>query len=362
MEPHGTPLPYLFPGFTVPAYTPVPDILFDELLAILTGAEVKVLLYIIRRTFGFKKQADSISLQQLQFGITKKDGTVLDNGCGVKNKNTLLQAIRSLEEKHIIIAQRQRSAIRGDMPTVYSLNMASSPPPPVVSNLHPPVVSNLHPPVVSKASHTINSKQYTEEQQQPSPAEPMPAELTHSPVVVVASSPTERPERPKPTDEQPTVEVSEATGSVLNDLVNAGITKQVALGLLKSYPHDAIRTQIAALPHRKAEDPGAVLVKAIKEDWALPKRFTQQKAREEKIRQTALAIQPTVNAETKAKEEKVHGYLAQLTPDERVEIERLAEAKLREGGFFRNLRQIPEIMRESYVALIASERMEIGRG
>ena len=44
-----------FSGFVCPTTTPVPDQLFDELLHRLSGAELKVLLYIVRRTFGFKK-------------------------------------------------------------------------------------------------------------------------------------------------------------------------------------------------------------------------------------------------------------------------------------------------------------------
>ncbi len=58
-----------FPGFQSPNYTMVPDELFDELMVELSGAELKVLLYIIRRTFGFKKDSDNISLSQLLNGI-----------------------------------------------------------------------------------------------------------------------------------------------------------------------------------------------------------------------------------------------------------------------------------------------------
>jgi hypothetical protein len=59
-----------FRGYSKPNYTPVPDELFDEQLPDLSGAELKVLLYIIRRTFGFKKERDNISLNQLLHGIT----------------------------------------------------------------------------------------------------------------------------------------------------------------------------------------------------------------------------------------------------------------------------------------------------
>lgn len=45
----------IFFGFKSPNYTTVPDELFDILLPRLSGAELKVLLYIVRRTFGWKK-------------------------------------------------------------------------------------------------------------------------------------------------------------------------------------------------------------------------------------------------------------------------------------------------------------------
>src|SRR3954467_12959511 len=90
-----------FRGFRSPNYTQVPDELFDELLSVLSGAELKVLLYIIRRTFGFKRDADAISLSQMMSGIVTHDGDRLDRGVGL-SKPTLLQALRSLEANNII--------------------------------------------------------------------------------------------------------------------------------------------------------------------------------------------------------------------------------------------------------------------
>ena len=71
-----------FKGYSKPNYTPVPDELFDEQLPDLSGAELKVLLYIIRRTFGFKKESDNISLNQMLHGITTKEDVVLDRCIG----------------------------------------------------------------------------------------------------------------------------------------------------------------------------------------------------------------------------------------------------------------------------------------
>ncbi len=115
--------PLRFRGFSAPNFTPVPDELFDELLIELSGAELKALLYIIRRTFGFKKDSDNISLSQMLNGITTREGQMLDRGAGL-SKPTLLQALRSLQEKGIIETERQRSAEKGDEPTLYRLKFA----------------------------------------------------------------------------------------------------------------------------------------------------------------------------------------------------------------------------------------------
>lgn len=111
-----------FPGFSGPNYTQVPDALFDELLPVLSGAELKVLLYVIRRTFGFKRDTDTISLGQMVHGIVKRDGTRLDYGAGV-SKKTLLAALRSLEQRQILLIERRRSSDRGDEASVYRLNI-----------------------------------------------------------------------------------------------------------------------------------------------------------------------------------------------------------------------------------------------
>jgi len=111
-----------FKGYSKPNYTPVPDELFDEQLPDLSGAELKVLLYIIRRTFGFKKESDNISLNQLLHGITTKENLVLDRGTGL-SKKTLLETIKNLIEKNLIISERRRSKEKGDEPTTYRLNI-----------------------------------------------------------------------------------------------------------------------------------------------------------------------------------------------------------------------------------------------
>jgi DNA-binding transcriptional ArsR family regulator len=161
-----------FGGFSNPNYTMVPDQLFDELLPELSGAELKVLLYIIRRTFGFKRESDAISISQLLGGITTADGRVLDRGVGL-SKPALLAALRSLTEKGIIISERQQSAQRGNEPTVYCLCMrtqaegrqavgAASRPPLVKKVYQAPLVKKSDTPLVKKVNPQYTGIQDTE--------------------------------------------------------------------------------------------------------------------------------------------------------------------------------------------------------
>ena len=112
-------------GFTSPSYTNVPDEFFDYYVPYLSESELKVSLYIIRRTFGFKKEADTISLSQLENGIVTKDGRVLDYGTGL-SRPSIVKAIKGLIEKGIIQAEKNKSRSGGDAATTYKLHMKAN--------------------------------------------------------------------------------------------------------------------------------------------------------------------------------------------------------------------------------------------
>lgn len=111
-----------FEGFRSPNFTSVPDEFFDLLAPRLNGGEVKVLLYIFRRTFGFKKEKDCISISQMLNGIVKRNGVRLDHGAGL-SKPSLCRALNTLAKKHVIIATRQFDFNGGFVATSYQLNM-----------------------------------------------------------------------------------------------------------------------------------------------------------------------------------------------------------------------------------------------
>jgi hypothetical protein len=112
--------PFHFKGFSAPGYTMVPDEYFDLILSHLTGVECKVLDYIFRRTFGFKKDSDRISLSQMVNGIVKADGERLDSGVG-ESRSGVVRALAGLEAKGIIKKTKVTTERNGHETNVYSL-------------------------------------------------------------------------------------------------------------------------------------------------------------------------------------------------------------------------------------------------
>ncbi len=113
--------PFIYEGFSSPNTTPTPNDVYDILAPQLTEAELRVLLYVIRRTFGFQKNSDAISTAQMANGITTRDGRQLDYGTGM-SKSAVWRGCKGLVEKGILIVE-QRQSEQGDSDVnVYSLH------------------------------------------------------------------------------------------------------------------------------------------------------------------------------------------------------------------------------------------------
>ena len=126
---------FFFEGVESPNGTIFPDVLIDRVMPHLSGAEFKVLAYVVRRTFGFKKESDSISLDQICNGIVRRDGSVLDEGTGLARK-TAVAAIQGLEGKGVILCQRRSSPEKGNLPTTFALRFRGQGSNPPDTNLH----------------------------------------------------------------------------------------------------------------------------------------------------------------------------------------------------------------------------------
>jgi len=111
---------FYYQGLPSPNGTIVPDDVFDVLAPKLTEAELRVLLYVVRRTFGFKKERDAISISQMTSGIKTRDGKVLDAGTGM-SKSAVWRGVQGLVKKGVLQVERALSE-QGDYETnVYSL-------------------------------------------------------------------------------------------------------------------------------------------------------------------------------------------------------------------------------------------------
>ena len=115
-----------FEGLVAPTYTQTPDAIFDWIAPFIGCTELRVLLYITRRTFGFKKQTDAISVDQMCNGIVTRDGRRLDFGTQLK-RATVLAAVKGLREKNLILIRQQSDDDGGSRPTLYSLNITLDP-------------------------------------------------------------------------------------------------------------------------------------------------------------------------------------------------------------------------------------------
>ncbi len=282
--------PPAFQGFASPNYTMVPDEVFDQLLSELSGAELKVLLYIIRRTFGFKRESDNISLSQMLGGLKSSDGRILDRGVGI-TKKTLLGALDSLEARNVIIRSRRQSAQRGNEPTAYRLNVLAQ-----TYRQHSSANVTTRPAGSSGTDAELAGYQASSRKMVPAgpgvistlPQEEKihqgpGAKSTPPPGVVNTPHNKESRETEHDKHEQQHIPASsrcETADNVVVALVKLGVTKKIAHELTVRYSKELIHAQIDMLAYRPADDPPAVLVKAIREDWAPPAGYQTPEERE----------------------------------------------------------------------------------
>lgn len=279
-EPPEAPAP-AFRGFRSPSYTMVPDELFDELLPDLSGAELKVLLFVVRRTFGFKRDCDRISLSQMLHGITTREGRVLHRGVGL-SKPTLLGALRSLHAKGVLRSERQRSPEKGDEPTVYALRFADR-----SGQANATTIGHHY----ERPGSITPSRPLVKKVDQGGGQETTPggwtSRLTTQQTGPQQTQEQHHPPSPSPTPTRqkdplaPTVPAGqEPSGAVDDDalllLVSRGVTRRIAQELASTHAAEVIRQQVAWQPYRpQVKSPAGALVQAIRDAWPPPSSWAE---------------------------------------------------------------------------------------
>lgn len=283
---------WTFTGFAFPTTTPIPDQVFDELLHLLSGNELKVLLYICRRTFGFKKESDTIALSQMVNGITTRDGRILDRGTGL-SKATVARCLNTLEEKNIIRRIRQFSEERGDEPTTYALNMiVSGYPAPLSQNETGvvPGVSQNETGGVSVVRQGVSQPRDTPVSQQ------RDTQQTVLQQTVLQQTEQQQARQPSRIVDDHSVP---RTTDVVVALVDLGISQTVAKRLVRQYDENRVWEKIDYLAYLQEADPDKVtsargwLRCAIEEDYGPPDGYQSSEERaaaaaQEKVRREQL--------------------------------------------------------------------------
>jgi hypothetical protein len=285
-----------FQGFQFPTTTPVPDEVFDVLMPQLSGAEVKVLLYICRRTFGFKKESDTISLHQIAHGITTRDGRVLDGGTGLCKRH-VQRALKVLEKKNIIKVIRKVDETGLNEVNTYSLNMRETGSRVGTKSSHPR--DKITPGVGTPESGGVGT----------------PGSTTTNSI--------------KETDIQET----DIVVDIAKELENFGIAKSAATKLIYDYPAQYIRRKlimaqglVAAGSALVSQNPAGWLRKAIEEDYAPPKNYERQwqhKAREKKDKDVKISQREARDVSDAAREQ--HMAEEEYKPVETATKEQLLE-------------------------------------
>jgi hypothetical protein len=85
----------------IPNSTQIPNIISDLICPRIPEGEMRCLNYICRRTYGFNKERDRISLSQFVGGIKDRDGQILDYGTGL-SRPTVVEALKNLVGSRLV--------------------------------------------------------------------------------------------------------------------------------------------------------------------------------------------------------------------------------------------------------------------
>ncbi len=148
-------------------------------------------------------------------------------------------------------------------------------------------------------------------------------------------------------------------------LTDNGISRKRAEQLVAKYAHETIRTQIAALGYRKADDPAAVLIRAIEEDWALPAEYRKAQAQQERSLRQRLRREEQARQESQqtfaslALKTRQDVWWGSLDPTEKEHLLSETEKRLRQNSSFLFARGAPKTDGSLYRSLFDDERRRL---
>jgi len=121
--------------------------------------------------------------------------------------------------------------------------------------------------------------------------------------------------------------ISDKKVEIVDVLIDIGITKAVAIQLINEYEQERIRKQVEYLKYRNAKNRAGVLINAIKEDWAPPAEYAEEKKKEEERQKLLKEREEDAqkSKDMKENEQKLNILISELTAEELEIYNRRAE-------------------------------------
>ena len=114
VEPLADDDPNTFAGFEEPKenWSKLPHALIGALPQVSTISELKVILYILRHTWGYHESERRISLDEFRHGRKRRDGTRIDDGTGLSTNSIKDGIKRAVAGGFIIVDRDERDGAR----------------------------------------------------------------------------------------------------------------------------------------------------------------------------------------------------------------------------------------------------------
>jgi len=236
-------------------------------MAELSGAELKVLLYVARRTYGFGKESDNISLNQMAGGIKRRDGSCLDQGTGL-SRSGVKAACNGLIQLGILVRVNNRSEENHECEeSTYRLNLYA---PSAGVGQKKAQVGQKEPQVGQKGS--VGRPELDRGVGQ----ELAPQETDQETEQETAAGEGSRETLP---------DDAAAADALVEELVSHGVGRTAAARFAREKP-DTCRRQLAYLPYAKFKTTkGGWLANAIRDEYGPPPGYDLDRARSDRERE-----------------------------------------------------------------------------
>ena len=99
----------VFEGFVQPTknYFPMPNIWIEVCAQITNLAELKVIQYVLRHTWGYHEygKAKAITIDEFMYGRKRQDGTRMDSGTGLKSDRSVKDGLKAALQHGYLVCE-----------------------------------------------------------------------------------------------------------------------------------------------------------------------------------------------------------------------------------------------------------------